>query len=100
MKIMLMFAHFKASWGYFNLTKIWTSVVGIFTLLLGLFFYERNKRQDAEAQLENSETKQKDAVLGQHSEDIKNEINKDNLQAEAEKAKQSEQDLLDFLNKK
>lgn len=80
--------------------KIWGIVLSAFSLLFGAFLWQKNKRQDAEAKLENSETKKNDAVLAQHSEDIKNQIQKDKEETEANKKDNSDSNLLDFLNKK
>lgn len=80
--------------------KIWAYVLSAFSLLLGLFFWERSKRQDAEAKLDNAETKKDDAVLNQHSVDVQAQIERDRLEAERlKKQGASDQELLDFLNK-
>lgn len=82
------------------MSKIWTFIGGLFTLVLGLFFYEKNKKEDAEAKLENSETKKNDAVLAQHSADVQANIEKDKAKTEVKKQDNSDKALLDFLNKK
>lgn len=82
------------------MNKVWAFVLSAFSLLAGLFFYEKNKREDAEAKLENSETKKNDAVLAQHSTDVQANIEKDKAETEIKKQDNSDKALLDFLNKK
>lgn len=80
--------------------KLWGYVIAAFTLLAGLFLWERNKRQDSEAKLENADTKKDDAVLAQHQSDLQKELKDSQAASEAEKAKAvTDQELLDFLNK-
>lgn len=84
-----------------NMSKIWAAIASLFSVLVGLFFWERNKRQDAEAQLDNANTDKNDAVLGQHTADVQEQINKDKAAADAAKsAPATNDDLLNFLNKK
>lgn len=82
------------------MNKIWLYITGLFSLILSLLFYEKNKREDVEAKLENSETKKNDAVLAQHSADVQANIEKDKAETEAKKQDNSDATLLDFLNKK
>jgi hypothetical protein len=80
--------------------KIWGYVVGAFTLLVGAFLWERDQKQNAEAKLDNANTKKDDAVLEQHTKDLQAEDEKARLQAEADKRDATTQEeLLKFLNK-
>lgn len=80
--------------------KIWVYITAAFTFIVGLFFYEREKKLDAEAKLDNAETKKNDAVLEQHTADLNNQMQEDNAKAEAAKAEAtSQEELLKFLNK-
>jgi Flp pilus assembly protein TadB len=43
--------------------KLWAGLLSVFALLAGLFVWERSKRKEAEAKIENAEVDQKIAVL-------------------------------------
>jgi hemerythrin superfamily protein len=60
------------------LKKYWKLLAAAFGTLLGLFLFERSKRQDAEAKLENAEVAGKDAVLESKKEAVQSEIAKTN----------------------
>lgn len=79
----------------------WKYIVGSFTLLLAAFFYEKNKKEDAEAKLDNAETKANDGVLAQHTQDLQAQNDAAKAKAEADKRDATTQEeLLKFLNKK
>lgn len=81
--------------------NIWKYIVGAFTLLIGAFLYEKSKKEDAEAKLDNAETKAQDGVLKQHSQDLKDQNEQARLAAETDKRDATTQaELLKFLNKK
>jgi len=48
-----------------TLKKVWLFILAAFGLVLGMFFLERNKRQDVEAKLENSEHDKEKAVVAE-----------------------------------
>lgn len=78
----------------------WKYIVGAFTLLVAAFFYEKNKKEDAEAKLDNADMKKDDAVLAQHQVDLQRQIEQDRATAERDKADATTQEnLLKFLNK-
>ena len=58
-------------------------IAGLFMALLGAFFYQKSKRETAEARNENLETKEK-------LNDINKDISKNQGQLESEEQKQSE----------
>lgn len=54
--------------------KLWHWIVALFSVLLGLFFYERNRRKTAEGKLDNAEYKKEDAVLAERQNHVEADI--------------------------
>lgn len=81
--------------------KLWKYIIAAFGIITGLFFYEREKKLDAEAKLDNADVKKDDAVLEQHTTDLQKQAQEDKVQAETLKNETTTpKQLLDFLNKK
>lgn len=88
--------------------KLWGYIVGAFSLIAGLFFYERAKRRAAESLNDNLDTKEK--VLDKQKKVMENEISleKEEQLREEELTKLEEKknedlsvsNLVDFFNKR
>jgi hypothetical protein len=80
--------------------RIWYFVGSVFALLLGLFFYERSKRKDAESDLAHAESDKKDAVLADRQEQDKLLLEAERKKLEAEKGRTlTAEELADWFGK-
>lgn len=78
--------------------KIWIWIAGAFTLILGLFFHERNKRQNAEADLQTAESDKRDAVLEEQQKQKQEAIQLQKSRLEAQKGRKlTEDEMEQFL---
>lgn len=62
--------------------KYWTWILGVFSVLLGMFFLERHRRKEAESQIEGAEFKAQDQVLKYQQDQNKTKIDSDKQQLE------------------
>lgn len=83
-----------------NKFKGYLLAFGAFAALVLAFFFEKEKANNAEAKLDESATKEKDAVLAQHTADIESKDAQDKEALDKAKATNpTGQDLADELNK-
>jgi flagellar biosynthesis/type III secretory pathway M-ring protein FliF/YscJ len=82
------------------LKKSWTWIITAIGVLLGLFFYEKSRRKDAESNLLQADSDKKDAVLEQQQSDARKEAEKDIAAIEEEKKKTlTAKELEEYLRK-
>jgi hypothetical protein len=88
------------------LKKYWAYLLALIGGLVGLVFYERGKKQEAEAKLRTAETSKKDAVIEEkkHQMDLKIEElenKKEELKEELDKKlDEANEDTEDFYKKR
>ena len=78
--------------------KLWGWILGALGIITALFFVERGKRKQAEAELESSEYKANDQLLKQKQEDakadrVKEETTANKLKEQNESDKASQENL-------
>jgi hypothetical protein len=83
-----------------SLKKIWLFLLSAFALLFGAFLLERNKRKDAENELNNAEHDKEQAVLAANLENLSKEEKAAIAIHEVEiNKKLTDEERLEFLKK-
>ena len=83
-----------------TLRKYWAYIVSFLALIFGAFFYEKSKREEAEAKLINTDNTVDNAILATKIDSLNSQIQEAKSQNEIEKAKQkTAEELLEELKK-
>ena len=82
------------------LKKYWSYIVGAFVLILGAFFYEKKRAENAESKNIAPDNSKEQAVVETKIQDLNTNLEEAKKQAEEEKAKEkSKEELLENLKK-